>query len=648
MYMNRILILILILSGLITSGQNVQYAWSNTFGSQSNYTEANFIAVDLHGNVFTVGAFSGTSDFDHGPGTSTLSNNTLAHYIRKTDSTGAFLWVKQFGGNTTQNIRSIATDSKGNLFLSGFANAGIDLDPGQGNFVLNTPNNNFIIKLSADGDLMWSRIDSTKFSATYQSICIDKNDNLYASGYYMAGNDFDKGTATFTLVDPPPSEKYVFVTKLDPSGGHIWSEALCNQPPAFFISSLCADKNGNAFLSGSFGGTLSVDPGFANQQMTSAGNYDAFLIRVDSLGAFDWATYFGGGGEDEGSSVICDPQGNVILVGGFTGSVDFDPGPNTHALNAPSSGFVVKLSASGDYQWANTCTSWISSDQTDRKVTSDGLGNIFVSGYVLGSWSFPSPSTITLASHGDRDVAVAKYTQNGSIAWAGLIGGEFIDQPYAISMGPGGMLYVCGAFSSLYADLDPDSTIVSASTGTAINSAFIVAFAQPCASGLYFYVPDVVDFFCAGSSLEFTAVGGLGTIEWFWDDSFSGTGNTYVTPTLALGNHSVMARERTDYCSGGTGFSDVIPVGICAGLKKNSVENAISVYPNPCTGVVKLRCAAQAREVQVYDAAGANIPLSICSGDDISVDLSLQARGIYLIVVLTDEGLVFSRRIIKE
>ncbi len=54
------------------------------------------IKADPRGNVYSVGIFSGTPDFDPGSGTYTLNSGTnYATYISKLDSSGNFLWARE-------------------------------------------------------------------------------------------------------------------------------------------------------------------------------------------------------------------------------------------------------------------------------------------------------------------------------------------------------------------------------------------------------------------------------------------------------------------------------------------------------------------------------------------------------------------------
>ena len=82
------------------------------------------ITLDEVNDLVLTGYFSGTKDFDPGPGTFTISTNslnTIEVFVLKLDSAGNFIWVKQLPTNTGTYSEAFAvkTDQQENIYVSG-------------------------------------------------------------------------------------------------------------------------------------------------------------------------------------------------------------------------------------------------------------------------------------------------------------------------------------------------------------------------------------------------------------------------------------------------------------------------------------------------------------------------------------------------
>ena len=90
--------------------------------------------------------------------------------------------------------------------------------------------------------------------------------------------------------------------------------------------------------------------------LTTVGNWDIFIQKMDAAGNFLWAKGIGGNGSDKAWCSSVDAAGNIYTVGHFEGTVDFDPGPGTS--NLVSAGnydiFIQKLDGAGNFVWAKS------------------------------------------------------------------------------------------------------------------------------------------------------------------------------------------------------------------------------------------------------------------------------------------------------
>ena len=160
------------------------------------------ITVDASDNIYITGSFSGTKDFDPGPGQTILtSNGSHDIFILKLDSNGNFIWAKQMGGISIDEGISITTDINNNVYTVGQFYNTVDFDPGPGQtiFVSNGNIDLFAQKLNSNGDFLWAKqIGSTDYDRVHH-ITIDANNNIYTSGSFHLTVDFDLGPGTTNL-----------------------------------------------------------------------------------------------------------------------------------------------------------------------------------------------------------------------------------------------------------------------------------------------------------------------------------------------------------------------------------------------------------------------------------------------------------------
>ncbi len=182
------------------------------------------------------------------------------------------------------------------------------------------------------------------------------------------------------------------------------------------------------------------------------------LIRAQSFGGADF---------DEGRDIAIDPNDNVITVGYYQQTVDFDPGPGTTNFTAANDDdiFIQKTDSAGNLQWVVAPAGADDDDQASG-VTTDASGNIYVTGFFEGTVDFdPSIAVTNLTSNGSRDIFVMALSPAGALLWARNIGGTSSDRGVRITVENGGV-YVTGVFRSTV-DFDPGvGTTALTSSGT--------------------------------------------------------------------------------------------------------------------------------------------------------------------------------------
>lgn len=431
------------------------FGWARQSGGTLN-DQGISVSVDAFGNVYTVGNFNGTADFD--PGNETFSLTSMGYtdiFISKLDALGNFLWAKQIGGTDYDIVHCIDVDVSGNIFATGYFKGTADFDPGTGSYNLTTHTSYsdvFILKLNANGNLIWAKqLGGTTEYEDGRAITVDASGNVYSIGEFKGTGDFDPGPSTYNLTSFSYNQNDIFISKLDPSGNFLWAKQLGGINSDFGYS-ISIDASGNVYTTGGFYGTADFDPGPGTFNLTSIGYADIFISKLDPSGNFLWAKHVMGTQDNFGYSICVDASGNIYIAGNFNETTDFDPGTGTHYLTAGyyPDGFILKLDASGNFLWAKQLGGTYK--ENIASMTIDVSGNVYTTGYFFGS-GIPG-----LASVGDSDVFICKLNTDGSFLWAKQIGGISSDAGYDISVDALGNVYTTGQFART-ADFDPGTGI---------------------------------------------------------------------------------------------------------------------------------------------------------------------------------------------
>ncbi|MGQ0636154.1 MAG: SBBP repeat-containing protein [Planctomycetaceae bacterium] len=154
--------------------------------------------------------------------------------------------------------------------------------------------------------------------------------------------------------------------------------------------------------------------------------------------------------------VATDQAGNSIMVGSFSGTVDFDPGA-THAGDTDiltanrSSAYVAKYDADGSLLWASPGVMVDAPGSTSRaaSVTTDASGNVYIGGSFSGTVSF---GAYTLTSGGSYDGFVVKLGSDGTVQWATRWGGADSESANGVAVDGAGNVLAAGSTTRRNAD----------------------------------------------------------------------------------------------------------------------------------------------------------------------------------------------------
>jgi hypothetical protein len=448
------------------------FIWARQIVGSYSYDYVSSIAIDDSGNIYAAGYFEGTLDCDPGPGTFNLSSNGDASFILKLNSSGNFVWAKQLGSVDTR-IYSMTVDMTGNVYSTGTFWYTSDFDPGPATYNLTAVGSDaFVSKLDAAGSFVWAKqLGSTNWNeyTNPNSIAVDVWGSVYTTGYFTGTIDFDPGTVLYHLTASGGQD--IYISKLNSLGDFVWAKQLSG-PGQESATSITVDFIGDVFTTGNFKDSVDFDPGPASSYLTSSGDFDMFISKLDASGSFGWAKKIGGSYYDSGKSIALDGAGNILIAGNFGDTCDFDPGVGTFFLY-PLNGadiFVSKLNFVGNFVWAKQLGG--PGIDNANSIAVNSSGNVYTTGYFNGTADFdPGAATFNLTGIGNC-VFTSQLTAAGNFAWANSAGKSAGIYSKSLATDPFGNILAAGSFYGSV-DFDPGPGVFNLSTSVPEKDIFI-------------------------------------------------------------------------------------------------------------------------------------------------------------------------------
>ena len=357
----------------------------------TDFDEGNSVAVDSSGNIFVTGYTGG----DLGG----INAGKFDVFLTKYHSDGTQAWTKQWGTTDFDEGESVAVDSSGNIFVTGYTKKDLGGTNAGGKDI-------FLTKYHSDGTQAWTKQWGTTDDDAGESVAVDSTDNIVVTGY--TGGDLGGISA---------GREDVFLTKYHSDGTQAWTKQRGTKDNDFGLS-VALDSNDNIFVTGY---TEEIFNG------ANAGASDLFLTKYHPDGTQAWRKYRGIAYSDKGSSVAVDSSGNIFVTGYIR--------ENRTNINASKFNiFLTKYHPDGSEAWTKL---WGTRENDfGSSVTVDSSGSIFVAGHTGGDFGGTNA--------GDFDIFLAKCHPDDTQTWAKQWGTAGDDRGWSIALDSSGNIFVTG------------------------------------------------------------------------------------------------------------------------------------------------------------------------------------------------------------
>ncbi len=509
-----------------------EYQWHTFYGGSS--TDHGYaIAVDGSGNVYVAGSSQATWNGPGGESPLHAHTGSSDIVVLKLSSAGAYQWHTFYGGSG--NGTSIAVDGS-DVYVTGYSGAAWNGPGGESPLHAYSGGDDItVLKLGSAGAYQWHTFYGASGDDFGNAIAVDGSGGVYVAGASFATWTGDNGAS--------PLHAYtgsidIAVLKLSSAGAYQWHTfyggSTTNSGRAIAV-------DGNDVYVTGYSDAAWNGPGGESPLHAYTGSADIVVLKLSSAGAYQWHTFYGGGGYDYGHAIAVDGSGDVYVTGISFATWTGDGGASPlHAYSLDGDIVVLKLSSAGAYQW-HTFYGGNGADY-GYAIAVDGSGDVYVAGHSGAAWNGPVGESPLHAYSGSSDITVLKLSSAGAYQWHTFYGGSDSDYGYAIAVDGSGDIYVAG---NSYATWDGDG---GASPLHAYTGGVDIAVLK---------LNDV-----AGPAQESVAVSGAGTYD-FGDIcgsiTFTDTGSVNAfTVTLSYGYPSVNGDglpRRYDIEADGSGFN---------------------------------------------------------------------------------------------
>lgn len=550
----------------------------------------------------------------------------------------------------------------------------------------------------------WAKNIGSQASENTIKTALDASGNIYSTGRFQGTVDFDPGNGVSNLTSAGNTD--IYICKLGPSGNFIWAKCV-GGPAADGGLDISIDLVGNVYITGIFYSTADFDPGPGSYTMTSAGDNDAFILKLSNFGNFISAIQFGNAGFDYGNSIKV-KDNKVISIGQFTGIVDLDPSAGVYNLSSSYGLYISNLDTSLNFVWAKQI------DGTARGcgIDIDFQNNVLISGDFSDTLDFdPGVGTFTLSNNTITylDAFILKLNSFGNFIWVKKINSTGYTQASAIAADGLGNVCVSGFFAGTV-DIDPGpGTYTMPSSywgnsrntfvlkldpfgnflwGTNIDGSFLLSYAPALtidplnniyvtgdfhSTGDFDPGPNVFTLTASGADVFIWKLSSVGNLVWALnigsnysqagtDIEIDATGNIYTSGWFTWtcdfdpgpGIYNLTATGPNIIDSADVFVLKLNNSVITSESNLNGLRNNVNIYPNPANGKEQIIISYKGIEqkslsINVSDILGKQVDFELIVQDGNSSSLKINnGSGIYFVNIKNSNGNLTKKIILQN
>ena len=202
------------------------------------------------------------------------------------------------------------------------------------------------------------------------------------------------------------------------------------------------DQYGNVYIAGTCGQGNECWPGSIRTPGANDASNRNYVLKLNPAGQHLWHTFFSNGYLDGGTAAIAlDPSGNVYVAGmGW-------PDGNNPKSNGGGGAYVIALDTNGAYRWHTTFGGFATAIAA-YGIAYDALHDrIYVTGYADSDFCYSGYCSPVIGYPGHRSMYVSQFEPDGNAGWYAFFSGGY-DRGQAIAVDSAENVYVAGQASN--------------------------------------------------------------------------------------------------------------------------------------------------------------------------------------------------------
>lgn len=377
--------------------KNGNFIWVKSFGGEGSQC-GNSLAIQPNGDILLAGNFENEL----------LINDTIIKYgwsnsvfIVKLNDLGQIKWYKTYGNGEFNDISEIKSDNENNIIAVGRLSDTISI--GNKSMISHGKVDGFILKLSNNGNFIWSHVLGGKDDDEINKVSIDMQNNIYIAG--ESENDYSINTISNdndSIISTNSNISYI--AKYSKNGSLL---NFKKYGEGNFVETLDIknDNNKGIYITGFHCGPLSINK--KEFPYSTSRDFDMFIAKFDDNFDFIWFNQFYSSCNSYGHSINFDKNNNCYLTGNFCKEIQING--KKIETTGESNAIIFKFNTDGKilkykiFSGTGNVTFW----NTYISKTSD---NIFSTGSFTKCFELNKNNKVN--SDKDKDILIVKLSND--------------------------------------------------------------------------------------------------------------------------------------------------------------------------------------------------------------------------------------------